>query len=444
MAKLNVKNKAEAVFTHEGVKGVSFDAEKQLRRALMNCLLWEDQFYEDGVSIAERIKTLVGKVKPEVAAALAVTARNEMKLRHAPLLVVREMARIDTHKHLVAETLERVIQRADELSEFLAIYWAGSLGLNEQRKKQPLSAQVKKGLAKAFTKFDAYQLAKYNRDAAVKLKDVLFMTYAKPKDEAQALLWKQLIDGTLASPDTWEVELSAGKDKKETFTRLLSEKKLGALALLRNLRNMEQAGVDRDLVRNTLSEVNVSRVFPYRFLTAANYAPSFEDVLEKAMFKAIEGTERLSGRTALLIDISGSMAAKLSGKSEVTRMDAAAGLAVLAREICDDVAIFSFDTSCREIKPRRGFALKEAILKSGGGGTMLGAAIDYASKKGKYDRMIVITDEQSHDRVEAIKGTKCYMINVASYQNGVGYGPWTRLDGFSESVIRWIVETEKN
>jgi hypothetical protein len=444
MARLNVKNKVEAVFTHEGAKGVSFDAEKQLRRALMNCLLWEDQFYEDGVSIAERIKTLVGKVKPEVAASLAITARNEMKLRHAPLLVVREMARIDTHKHLVADTLERVIQRADELSEFLAIYWAGTLGLNEQRKKQPLSAQVKKGLAKAFTKFDAYQLAKYNRDAAVKLKDVLFMTYAKPKDEAQALLWKQLIDGTLASPDTWEVELSAGKDKKETFTRLLSEKKLGALALLRNLRNMEQAGVDRDLIRDAMREVNVSRVFPYRFLTAATYAPSLEDVLEKAMFKAIEGTERLNGRTALLVDISGSMREKLSGKSEVTRMDAAAGLAVLAREICDDVAIFSFDTSCREIKPRRGFALKEAILASGGGGTMLGAAIDYASKKSKYDRMIVITDEQSHDRVEAIKGTKCYMINVASYQNGVGYGPWTRLDGFSESVIRWIVETEKS
>ena len=444
MARLNVKNKVESVVNHEGTKAISFDAEKQLRRALMNCLLWEDQFYEDGVSIADRIKTLVAQVKPEVAASLAVTARNEMKLRHAALLVVREMARIDTHKHLVAETLQSVIQRADELSEFLAIYWAGSLGLNEQRKKQPLSAQVKKGLAKAFTKFDAYQLAKYNRDAAVKLKDVLFMTYAKPKDEAQALLWKQLIDGTLASPDTWEVELSAGKDKKETFTRLLSEKKLGALALLRNLRNMEQAGVDRDLIREALRNVNTSRVFPYRFLSAARYAPSLEDVLEEGMFKAIEGTERLKGRTALLVDISGSMNTNLSNKSEVTRSDAAAALAVLAREICDDVAIFSFDTTCREIKPRRGFALKEAILKSGGGGTNLGYAVQYAASKGKYDRMIVITDEQSHDRVDAVKDTKCYMLNVASYQNGIGYGPWTRLDGFSESVIRWIVETEKS
>ena len=59
----------------------------------MNCLLWEDQFYEDGVSIAERMKALVPTVKPEAVAALAIEAREEMKLRHAPLLIVREMAR---------------------------------------------------------------------------------------------------------------------------------------------------------------------------------------------------------------------------------------------------------------------------------------------------------------------------------------------------------------
>ena len=46
-----------------------------------------------------------------------------MKLRHAPLWVVREMARHDGHKALVADTLAKVIQRADELAEFLALYW---------------------------------------------------------------------------------------------------------------------------------------------------------------------------------------------------------------------------------------------------------------------------------------------------------------------------------
>jgi len=73
-----------------------------------------------------------------------------MQLRHAPLFLVRELARRKGAGPFVAETLEDVIQRADELGEFVALYW--------KEKKQPLSAGVKRGLARAFTKFDAYQL----------------------------------------------------------------------------------------------------------------------------------------------------------------------------------------------------------------------------------------------------------------------------------------------
>lgn len=75
------------------------------------CLLWESQFYEDGVEIAGRIAELVPKVDAEKVAALAVEAREKMRLRHAPLLLVRETARYATHRKLVAETLVRVIQR---------------------------------------------------------------------------------------------------------------------------------------------------------------------------------------------------------------------------------------------------------------------------------------------------------------------------------------------
>src|ERR1700753_3277409 len=104
-------NKIVRAFTHEGAKARRFTPEMALKRALMNCLLWEDQFYEDGVSIAERIHTLVPQVAPDRVAALAVEAREVMKLRHAPLLVIREMARSEKHRGLVAHTLERVIQR---------------------------------------------------------------------------------------------------------------------------------------------------------------------------------------------------------------------------------------------------------------------------------------------------------------------------------------------
>lgn len=433
-------NKLRAARTHEGAKGRAFTPEAQLRRALMNCMLWEDQFYEDGVSIAERVATLVPKVKAEAVAAMAIEAREGMKLRHAPLLIVREMARHETHRGLVAETLERVIQRPDELTEFLAIYWADALGPMQQRKKAAVSAQAKKGLARAFAKFDAYQLAKYDRDGAVRLRDVLFITHAKPKDEAQEKVWKQLVDGKLAAPDTWEVGLSGGADKKETFERLIAEKKLGALALLRNLRGMQLAGVSIKTIGKALDEMRTDRVLPYRFISAAQHAPDLEPELEHAMFRSIEGHAKLKGRTRLLVDVSGSMDSMLSGRSTMRRLDAACGLAVLAREIGEDVEVFTFSNAVKKVPSRRGFALRDAITQSQPHmGTELGKAIREVDEKSV--RLIVFTDEQSHDRVDAPKGVG-YMVNVASYQHGVGYGDWRRVDGFSEKILDWIISSE--
>ncbi len=369
-------NKILRAFTHEGARGVRFTPEQELKRALMNCLLWEDQFYENGVSIADRMKALVPLVAPEKVAQLAIEAREQMKLRHAPLLIVREMARHEKHRVLVADTLARIVQRPDELTEFLAIYWADALGPMQQRKRQPVSAQVKKGLARALTKFDAYQLAKYDRDGAVRIRDVLFLVHAKPKDASQEKVWKELVDGTLASPDTWEVSLSAGKDKRASFERLIADKKLGGLALLRNLRLMQSAGVERATIADAISAMRTDRVLPYRFITAARYAPDFEPELEAAMLKSIKDHVRLKGQTRLLIDVSGSMDYPLSAQSEMTRMEAACGLAILAREVCDEVEIFTFSNEVAKVPPRRGFALRDAIVRSQPhGGTLLGKAV---------------------------------------------------------------------
>jgi len=151
MASLNKQR--PPIRTHEGGVAKRITDELQLRRSVMACMLWERTFYEGGIEIAKRIETLVQKVKPEVVAQIADEARNKMNLRHIPLLIVRTMAKLDTHKYLVSSVLQKIIQRPDELTEFLTIYWKDG--------KQPLSAQVKKGLAKAFTKFDAYQLGKW-------------------------------------------------------------------------------------------------------------------------------------------------------------------------------------------------------------------------------------------------------------------------------------------
>jgi 60 kDa SS-A/Ro ribonucleoprotein len=214
--KTNLAVKYSVNLTAQGAPAARITPEQELRRTVAACMLWEDGFYESGESVADRIKGLVPKCRPEFVAACAFEARTKMKLRHAPLLLVREMARCVPHAKLVGKLLPDVIQRADELAEFLAIYW----------KDGPQAAAVQAGqdrLGRAFGKFNEYALAKYNRDGAVKLRDVLFLCHAKPKDAEQDALWKRLVDGKLATPDTWEVALSAGADKKLTFERLMAE-----------------------------------------------------------------------------------------------------------------------------------------------------------------------------------------------------------------------------
>jgi 60 kDa SS-A/Ro ribonucleoprotein len=433
MAKLNIFKIPWGARTHEGAPARNISAELQLRRSVLACLLWEDQFYEEGVEIAGRIASLVPKVKPEVVAALAIEARGKMKLRHAPLLLVREMARQKEHRALVRKTLAQVIQRADELAEFVAIYWKDG--------KVPLSAQVKKGLAEAFRKFDEYHLAKYDRSGPIRLRDVLFLCHAKPRDAEQAALWKRLIEGELQTPDTWEVALSSGGEKREAWERLLRERKLGALALLRNLRNMKQAGVDEELVLAGLESLNTTRVLPFRFLAAARHVPEWEEPLERAMLSALGEREKLPGRTVLLVDVSGSMTYALSRQSEMLRTDAAYGLAILLREVCEKVSVYTFSNDLVEVPARHGFALRDALDASQShNATYLGKALEKIREK--YDRIIVITDEQAHDRVAGPRGLG-YAINVASFKNGVGYGAWTHIDGWSEAVVDYIRAMER-
>jgi hypothetical protein len=393
-------------------------------------------------------------VAAERVADLAIEARERMKLRHVPLLLVREMARYASHRGLVAAALARVIQRADELSEFLAIYWSEG--------RQPLSGQVKKGLAAAFAKFDEYALAKYDRAGSVRLRDVLFLSHAKPVDAAQAGLWKRLVENELVTPDTWEVALSAAGrkagvvvdgaetvSKLEVWERLLSERRLGALALLRNLRNMQEAGVREDLVLAELAKMKTERVLPFRFLAAARKAPQWEEALETAMFRSLEGRAGLlAGHTVLLVDVSGSMEASLSHRSEMKRTDAAYGLAILLRELAERVTIYTFSETAKRVPTRSGMALRDALDQNQPhGGTNLGASLAQVELECvAYDRLVVITDEQSHDAVSAPRGLG-YVINVASARNGVGYGDrshgWIHIDGFSEAVVEYIVELER-
>lgn len=426
--------KGKTARTHEGARAVKLNDALMLRRSVLACLLWENEFYEEGETISARITSLAEKVAPETVAALAIEARSKMHLRHVPLLLLTVLAKTGASKEkLVANTIVEVIQRADELTELVAVYWRNG--------KRPLPAQFKKGLARAFAKFDAYQLAKYDRAGPVRLRDVLFLVHAKPKAEEQATAWRKLAAKDLDAPDTWEVALSAGADKRETFTRLMVEGKLGYLALLRNLRNMAEAGVDEKLVRKAIVErKGAQRVLPFRFVAAARAAPRFDAALDTALKAGIAEQAKLPGRTIVLVDVSGSMDWPLSARSDLKRMDAAAALASV---INGDVRVFTFSNDVVEVPARLGLAGIDAILTSQPyGGTQLGKALRQINRE-RHDRLIVITDEQSQDAVPDPKAERAYMINVASYRNGVGYGKWVHFDGFSEHVLRYISEYER-
>ena len=457
--KTNVKFKDPAR-THEGGQSVTLSPALELRRTVMANMLFEDSFYESGEDSATRIKALIKKVSFEDAAQIAIDAREKMKLRHVPLLIVRELLRNHSGRK-VGDLVARVIQRPDECGELLALYWA-------EKKDAPLSAQLKIGLARALKKFNGYSLAKWNKDGAVKLRDVAMLVHVRAGNNEQGKLLADLINRefypektksaafkvkdeyalegspSLDTPDTWEVSLSGGADKKETFTRLIQENKLGALALLRNLRNMIESGVSEDVIRDGLAKMKTERVLPFRFISAAKYAPRLEDALEQAMFRCLEEQPKLPGKTALLIDHSGSMnGAKVSQKSDIDRFDAACAVAMLLRETAERCRVFAFSNSTVEVPPRRGFAMIQAVKNAMPfGGTALRQAVDYVyAQYPECERLIVITDEQSTDRPQQPRGAG-YIVNVGTYENGIAYGPWVAIDGWSEAIIDYIREFE--
>jgi 60 kDa SS-A/Ro ribonucleoprotein len=396
-------------------------------------MLWEDSFYVDGVTITEQIQKVCESVKPEKILQVALDAHQNGHLRHIPLFLIIQALK---KQGKCAETIYEVCTRPDQMTELLSLYWKNG--------KKSIPAQLKKGLAKAFTRFDEYQLAKYNRDSPIKLRDILFLCHAKPLNKEQEDLWKRLVNKQLAIPDTWETRLSSGQDKKESFEQLLQSKKMGKLAVIRNLRNMQEAGVSKSLVKQCLAE-NTKPLLPFQFLAAAKMCPGWEDIVDQSMIQSMKDYEKLPGKTVVLVDVSGSMNSTISQKSIMLRMDAACGLAVLLREVCEDISIGTFSNLLVLVPNRNGMALRDAIVNSQPHqNTYLGNALN-AIKYPGTDRVIVITDEQTADEIPKIPVSRCYIFNVGVYQNGIkNNGQWHTVTGFSEHCIDYIREYEKS
>jgi hypothetical protein len=205
---------------------------------------------------------------------------------------------------------------------------------------------------------------------------------------------------------------------------------------------MVEADVDLDLIRDAIvARKGAGRVLPFRYVAAARAVPQLEPEIDRALCDTVAEMRPLPGKTVVLVDVSGSMDARMAAKSELNRIDAAATLASI---IPGDVRVFTFSDHTVEVPPRRGMAGVDAIKRSQPhGSTMLGEAVTRINGLGGVERLIVITDEQSHDQVPDPTAERAYMINVAAYKNGVGYGRWTHIDGFSEAVLAFIAELEQ-
>lgn len=427
MASINspVKNQ---LTTHEGGQAYPITNLEVFKRSVLCTMLWENTFYEDGISVVERIKKLAFGMDPKLVKDVMFQAKFEQKIRHTPLFIASVLSQ---NGSLKKEDLFKLITRVDDITEFMAIYWKDG--------KTPVDHQVRKGLAMAFDKFDEYQLQKYNRDKTVKLRDVMKMVRPKPKNDEQAKLWGKLIHNELATPDTWETELSSGKDKKETFERLIIQEKLGDLAFIRNLRNMIQSNVSVDVIKHSFAIRQWKWILPFQFITAARYAPNFEPEIEQAMLNSISGMEKFNEKITLLVDVSGSMNDPVSSKSDVKRIDVAASLAIILRELSDDVLVYKFNDKPSIVPARKGFALRDAI-GSATGGTNAHRSIYEVQKEDRT--LIVITDEQTHDSQNFKFISKFTVIlNVGTYENGIAYGKnQLHINGWSESVVGYLKE----
>lgn len=432
------------VVTHEGAPATKESMVEKLDRLMTAHLLWEDQFYIDGVSNAKILhdhvmKMLENGMHDDIVLAM-YRAKTEQKIRHAPLYVAAILAANYKGNVPLSGFISQMIVRADELAEIISLY-AKVIGVEPSEVRKRMPAQLKKGIAKAFLKFDEYQLAKYDRKAPVTLLDAMRLSHP-PAIGENADARARLARGELRTPDTWETALSAGADKKETFTRLIEEGRLGYTALLRNLRNMRDAGVSKRLVEQAIMENNSHWINPFQFIMAGVMVPEFRTALDMKMQKELAGRATFDGKTVILLDRSGSMDYGTAGRSKVNRLTVAGALAACFN---GDKHVAAFTTGALQHIPSNleGFDLYESYIRARSGGTDIGGAVRQVSDI-KADRLIVLTDEQSYSRVMTGPFKYNYMVNIGSYENSVARGDgWTQINGWSDAIFDYIRQHEE-
>lgn len=397
----------------EGIKTVNLadgDAYKQTPELeLLSILLTSfanDSFYRSANDTFDRLRELIGMCDKKFVAQAVVYARTQFGMRSITHCAASELAKHLSGVAWAKDFYSAVVYRPDDMLEILSYH---------TQRNGKIPNNMKKGMAKAFDKFDAYSLAKYRGEGkGIKLIDVVNLVHPIPTEKNSEAI-NELVKGELKSFDTWETDLSnAGQSasseeekavlKKGVWIKLIREKKLGYFALLRNLRNIiEQAPEVIDEAIETLTNEDIikkSLVLPFRFLTAFEEIQKLSDgkivrtvlmALNKAVDIAVNNVPKFDGETLVVLDVSGSMNERFMG-TKSPHIIGALFSAVLAKSNNSDFMVFADNAQYHNINPMDSTITISNSLRFASGGTNFHSIFKTANKK--YDRIIILSDMQ--------------------------------------------------
>ena len=462
MAKFNSPTTIKTT-NKEGHVAYSMTPKARLVTEVLTSFFDENRFY--GNNAADMVKDIQAVIRqdPEFVSKLAVFARREFNMRSVAHVLTAFLAHEPKGKPYVRSTVKGVSLRGDDVTEIMA-YYLSKFG-------KPIPNSLKKGINDVLVGFDEYTLAKYKGEGhAVKMRDLLCLCRPKPKDRAQERLWKRCLEGKLEIPETWETQLSANGNNRETWEKLIDSGKVGYMAYLRNLRNLLKAEPRNiDKVYKKLADpiaVRKSRQLPFRFLSAykslGNIGTSkVFDVLEDAIDASVENLPKLPGRTVIAVDVSGSMNCNISRNTDIRCCEVGMMLGVIANRICDDAIFYTFNNSIyRKAMSSRGGIIRTVMneARSGGGTSMELPFQQMIREKIKADRIIVISDNECNgsfwskpiqalaDAYRHQTGNDLWVHAIDLQGDGTQQfqGPKTNImAGWSEKVLDFILLAEQ-
>lgn len=404
MAKFNLVKENQVVNSFEGGEVYVKSPIEEWINFLFSSYV-EDRFYEDANEQLHRFLSLTEAIADkygyEFVARCAFFARNELGMRSISQLVAAWLndKKFDRKRKFFAA----FPHRPDDVAEvFAALDIVG----------QKYSHALNRGFADYLSCLSEYSLGKYQmKNHTWNMHDIINRTHA----------YSSAIDafqkGDISIPDTWETSISAATtldQKKAEWRRLVEEKKLGYLALIRNLRNIyeygviDEAWIEAHLVPQLTNEASIraSLVFPYQIYSAAKNSGITNLTIRKALSNAfkvsVSNMPMLPGLSAILLDVSGSMECPISRNSSISIKEAGAVYAAALMLANPDTAFIKFGNDAERFTYNLMddiFSVIEDIQANSncGYGTDIVPAFQLLDRH--YDRIFLISDMQvmAHD-----------------------------------------------